>query len=65
MDKKEWKARKKAYRKAKRRAIRPWKGLSILSVILTVILFALYSVLAMFDNTLAGICGRNLLGTGE
>ena len=57
MDKKEWKARKKAYRKAKRRAIRPWKGLSILSVILTVILFALYSVLAMFDNTLAAFAG--------
>lgn len=57
MDKKEWKARKKAYRKAKHRAIRPWKGLSILSVILTVVLFALYSVLAMFDNTLAAFAG--------
>lgn len=31
MEKKEWKQTKKAFKKAKHRAIRPWKGMSIFS----------------------------------
>lgn len=57
MDKKEWKTRKKAYRKAKRRAIRPWKGLSIVSAVLAVLLLSVYTVLNMFDNTIALFVG--------
>lgn len=57
MDKQEWKTRKKAYRKAKHRAIRPWKGLSIVSAILAVLLLSVYGVLDMFDNTLALFAG--------
>ena len=57
MDKQEWKTRKKAYRRAKHRAIRPWKGLSIVSAILAVLLLSVYGVLDMFDNTLALFVG--------
>ena len=32
--KKEYKARKKAYNKARRKAIRPWKGLTFLSAVI-------------------------------
>lgn len=49
--------RKKAFRKAKHRAIRPWKGLSILFAIIAVITIPVYSVLSMFDNTIAAFVG--------
>lgn len=49
--------RKKAFRKAKHRAIRPWKGLSILFAIIAVITIPIYSVLSMFDNTIAAFVG--------
>ena len=48
-NKKEVKVRKKAFRKAKHRAIRPWKGLSIACAILAVIFVPLYSLLNVFD----------------
>ena len=56
-NKKEVKARKKAFRKAKHRAIRPWKGLSIVCAILAVIFVPLYSLLNVFDNSLAIFVG--------
>ncbi len=54
---KELKAQKKAYKKAKRRATRPWKGLSILSAVLAVILSIALVLLSMFDNTVAAFVG--------
>ena len=57
MDKKEIKARKKAYKKALRKARRPWKFLTILSAPLAVILLAALIVVSMFDNTIALFVG--------
>ena len=37
-EKKEYKARKKAYNKARRKAIRPWKGLTIFSALVAIII---------------------------
>lgn len=54
---KEQKAQKKAYKKARRRATRPWKGLSIISGILAVIFAAASVLLSMFDNTVAAFVG--------
>ena len=51
MDKKEIKARKKAYKKARSKAIRPWKWLTWLSGPLAIILTAATIVIGMFDNT--------------
>ena len=53
MDKKEVKARKKAYKKALRRARRPWKFLSTLSGVLAFVLIGAFVVCSMFDNTIA------------
>lgn len=53
----EYKARKKAYNKARRKAIRPWKGLTIFSALVAIIMIPLYTVLAMFDNTMAVFVG--------
>ena len=57
MDKKEIKARKKAYKKALRKARRPWKFLTILSAPLAIIFAALFVVTSMFDNTIALFVG--------
>jgi beta-glucosidase len=57
MDKKEIKARKKAYKKALKRARRPWKFLSLLSIPLAIILVAATVVCTMFDNTIALFTG--------
>ena len=51
MDKKEIKARKKAYKKARRKATMPWKWLTWLSGPLAIILTAATIVIGMFDNT--------------
>ena len=51
MDKKENKARKKAYKKARRKATMPWKWLTWLSGPLAIILTAATIVIGMFDNT--------------
>lgn len=55
--KKEMKTRKKAYNKARRKAIRPWKGLTILSAVLSIILIPALIVLSIFDNTVAAFVG--------
>lgn len=55
--KKEYKARKKAYNKARRKAIRPWKGLTFLSAVIAIIMIPLTVVLSMFDNTVAAFVG--------
>ncbi len=57
MEKKEWKAKKKAYKKAKHRAIRPWKGMSIFSGIFGVVFTVAFVFCSMFDNTLAAFQG--------
>ena len=57
MDKKEIKARKKGYKKALRRARRPWKFLTLLAGPLAVILIIATVVVSMFDNTMALFLG--------
>ncbi len=57
MDKKEIRVRKKAYKKALRKARRPWKFLTILSAPLAIIFAALFVVTSMFDNTIALFVG--------
>ncbi|MBO5070586.1 MAG: glycoside hydrolase family 3 protein [Roseburia sp.] len=55
--KKEYKARKKTYHKARRKNIRPWKGLTILSAIVAIIMIPATILLNMFDNTVAAFVG--------
>ena len=57
MDKKEIKARKKAFKKAKRKAIRPWRFLTWFSLPFAIILIAATVVCSMFDNTIALFTG--------
>ena len=52
-NKKEFKARKRAYNKARRNAIRPWKGLTFLSAVIAIIMIPITVVLSVFDNTVA------------
>ena len=55
--KKEFKTRKKAYNKARRKAIRPWKGLTFLSAVIAIIMIPITVVVSMFDNTVAAFVG--------
>ena len=55
--KQQWKAVKKAYKKAKRRAIQPWKGIAIAFLVLSLIMTPLAVVADMFDNAVAAIFG--------
>ena len=57
MDKKEIKARKKAYKKARRKATMPWKWLTWISAPLAIILTAATIVIGMFDNTMVLFLG--------
>ena len=57
MDKKEIKARKKAYKKALKKARRPWKFLTLLSGPLAFVLIVAFIVCSMFDNTIALFTG--------
>ena len=57
MEKKEIKARKKAYKKARSKATRPWKWLTWISGPLAIILTAATIVIGMFDNTFALFLG--------
>ena len=57
MDKKEIKARKKAYKKARRKATMPWKWLTWLSMPLAIILTVATVVVTMFDNTIVLFTG--------
>lgn len=56
-NRKEMKARRKAYRKARSRAIRPWKWLTWFSVPFAVILTAAAVVTSIFDNSLSIFVG--------
>lgn len=53
----EFKLKKKVYKKARRKSTRPWKGLSIFSGILAVILIIATVIVSMFDNTIAAFVG--------
>ena len=57
MDKKEIKARKKAFNKAKRKAIGPWKVLTFISLPLAIVLIAVTVIVTIFDNTVALFVG--------
>lgn len=48
---------KKAYKKAKRKSIAPWKFLTILSLVLVIIMTPVYIALSTFDNTVAAFVG--------
>ena len=54
---KPYKTEKKAYKKAKRRMVTPWKALTIFFLILTLILTPAAVVLDMFDNTIVAMIG--------
>lgn len=56
-NKKEFKIRKKAYHKARRKATRPWKGLTFLSAVIAIIMIPLTVILSTFDNTVAAFVG--------
>ena len=51
------KEKKKAYKKAKRKALQPWKGLSVAFVFIAAISLLLSLLVGMFDNTIAIITG--------
>ena len=55
--KKEVRARKKAYKKARSKAIRPWKWLTWISLPFVVILTVATIVVSLFDNTIALFTG--------
>ncbi len=57
MEKKEIKARKKAYKKALRKARRPWKLLTLISAPLAIIVTIALVVVSMFDNTIVLFTG--------
>ena len=57
MEKKEMKARKKAFKKARSKATRPWKWLTWISAPLAIILTAVTVVMGMFDNTFSLFVG--------
>ena len=57
MDKKEMKARKKAFKKARSKATRPWKWLTWLSMPFAIILTIATVFCSMFDNTIALFLG--------
>ena len=48
---------KKAYKRAKRKLVTPWKVIGILFLVLTLVLAPLTVVLTMFDNTIALFTG--------
>ena len=52
-----FKQTKKAYKKAKRKALGLWKTLAIICLVLTIILVPANVVLGMFDNTIVALTG--------
>ena len=56
-NKKLFKQTKKAYKKAKRKALGLWKTLSVICIVLTIILVPANVVLGMFDNTIVALAG--------
>ena len=57
--KKELKQLKKAYKKAKRRNVTPWKTIAIICLVFCLILTPVSVVLGMFDNTIAAFTGQS------
>lgn len=55
--KKQEKLLKKAYKKARYKACRPWKGMTIFSGILAVVLVPATIIVSTFDNTVAAFVG--------
>lgn len=55
--KREKRIRRKAYKKARHRAVRPFKGLTWLNGVLAVIMIAAAVIVSMFDNTVAAFVG--------
>lgn len=51
------KQQKKAYIKAKRKAVRPFSILTVISGLLSVVVLPVFLVLSMFDNTVAAFVG--------
>ncbi len=54
---KPYKQEKKAYKKVKRKLVSPWKTLTIIALVLTLIMTPLTFVLDMFDNTVMALVG--------
>ena len=57
MDKKEIRAGKKAYRKRKRAATRPWRFFTWLSLVFTILFIVATIIVTIFDNTVALFTG--------
>ena len=57
MDKKEFKAQKKTYKKARRKAVGLWKWISIIGTPLAIILIVANVLVSTFDNTVAAFVG--------
>uniref|UniRef100_UPI0040279390 glycoside hydrolase family 3 C-terminal domain-containing protein n=1 Tax=Roseburia inulinivorans TaxID=360807 RepID=UPI0040279390 len=57
MEQKEKKEKKKAWKKAKHKACRPWKGLSVFTGIVTVLALVVTMIFSMFDNTISVFIG--------
>lgn len=51
------KAKKKGWNKARRKACRPWKGLTVLFAVITVVALAVTTIFTMFDNTISVFIG--------
>lgn len=54
---KPYKSEKKAYKKARRKMLQPWKFLAIFCAVLTVLCMGANIVLGMFDNTIVALIG--------
>lgn len=54
---KERKEARRAYLRAKRKLVQPWKGLTIFFLVLTLVLTPVFGVLKTFDNTVAAFVG--------
>ena len=57
VDKKERKAQKKAFKKARRKYTQPWKALTIISLVVALVTTPLSIVFEMFDNILVLFLG--------
>ena len=55
----EQKEKKKAWTKAKRKACRPWKGLTVFTAVLMVVCMIATFALGLFDNTISIFIGGN------
>lgn len=55
----DYKSAKKAWNKGRRKAARPWKGLSVLTGIIAVLCILITVVFQIFDNTVAIVVSQN------